>query len=60
MSSIKSLNANVVGCRLKKVLAKFFASYVNKVPFRPIQETKANDTLRARLSMLSATQTLQR
>ena len=52
MSSVKSLHANFVGSRLKH-----FASYVNKVPFRPIQETKANDTL---LSMLSETQTLQR
>ena len=59
MSSIESLSANVVGCRLKKI-AKLFASYVNKVPFRPIPETKANDTLRTRLSMLSATQTLRR
>lgn len=55
MSSVKSLHANFVGSRLKH-----FASYVNKVPFRPIQETKANDTLRTRLSILSATQTLQR
>ena len=55
MSSVKFLHANFVGSRLKH-----FASYVNKVLFRPIQETKANDTLRTRLSILSATQTLQR